>query len=375
MENLALLIYNKNYENYKNFYNFIKNINIFHEIIGKYYKNVNVFIFTNSKNLKDKYTYRIRYLLSTYNYNIQSIKYIDELTNEEKKEENIIIQKYYSNVRGKKGIEEDHLIGSTFYHNYLLNKIKNETIITDKTYFTPITQDVIYYNCFDICIDICIDVNTEKINSNLFSSLSNNDILIIKDILFYGNTKNINYLFDYVNLVKYDFLYHEHIWRDSVFLYNYDLIDNPIGPIGPIGLNRDTYSMFTQYFSRILYSRDISFKNLNDNNIFKVKNLKDTNIKILKIIINIEVTLENENSTNCINTINTINDMIIYINRKLIPVFKHCKLIIDNMYDEYNFIKYKDLLLGSDQININKNLLALINWLKSNNYSGIIMEL
>lgn len=360
MEHLSLLIYNKYSENFTKLVNFHHNLQIFHDHIGKYYSNIHIFIFSNSKkNIQDEY--KLRYIISTYkNYIVHFIKYKDELTPQEQENEKIICKKYYNNIRGNSGINNDSTIPTTLYHNYLLNKYKNEVFIPDSTHFTNISCNTIYYNCFDIKINTIQNISEKYLIDKILRYTlekkfgHDENILVVKDILFMGNNNYINYLFDYTKLVKHDFLYHEHIWRDSSLLYNYSVISSVD--------NKETYSIFTQYFCRLFYSRNIIIKNLNDETILSVNDVDNEKVKII-VYIDVESDVESDDKL----------QYKIYINRKPRKTETTCdKFIIDNMNDEHNFYKYKYLLLGSDVIFLQNN--KLLCWLKEHNYKGKIME-
>ena len=382
--------------------NLRNNLEIFHSLIGQY-NNIHVFILTSKEeegNYCLKNEYSIRHIFSSQysGYKLHFIKYVEDFSDEEKDEELYISDRFYKNIRTPSGLSNNKFIPKLMYRKYIVNKYKNN-YIRDHNLHIDIH---IYFRLFDMKIS---KFNNYINLPNVEELVKDSSVLLGSgDTIFIGTKTIMDYLLDYVNLVKHNFLYHEYIWRDPHFVYNFNIIDKCLCDL------RHTYAPEVQYFARIFYSHQSKFHSLRvDYNDFDTTKNPYAILDIRHCINRFDTpkicSLSSENDLNTIiNSIPRYNKSIVDVNtstgedlskiglsdniyitafdsyknidssfdqlRKQYP--NNIKYITEDLSYDYILSKYRNLLLGSDIIiNITDSVLQ---WLYDNKYQGIIYK-
>lgn len=366
------------------------NLKIFHQFMGEKYT-VHVFILTTSRDVKREYY--IKYLFSKYDYTVHFIKYIEDFTEQQKEEEVFLTKKFYSNLRTCHGVIGNNFIPLLLYRNFLINKYKNEYIEEKEI---PIDIHV-YLDLFNSKLMLDHD-NFSEFRDDILSRFENkNCVFGCSDKMYIGSKKVIDYLFDHVNLMRHDFLFHEYIWRDPQFVYKYFSYDETT-------VNQ-TYLPAVQYYGRMSYSRELSIESIkyDDKPLVRIEKVVYNNepcVDIKSFMEEVSFTVEEmvdyykDKREIILTDVNTNDGSFVHEFNKQrrrsddIISFDHVKrrnmteksvrYIIDNLDETYVLERYKNLLLASDVINIQQPKInshsndILLQWLKENNYMGLV---
>lgn len=222
---IALFMYGQ-YRSYK--LNLENNINELSGIFNKYF--VNVFILTDKDPENEN---EVRNIFLKNNCNICFIKYIDDFDFSSVEDANE--QRYQS----KPGLGKNKFVAKLMYRKYLINKLKNEYIETNKMNI----HIHFYVRLFDTII---------KLNTNVDYSLEEADLYGSHDTFYFGKRECIDYLFDFGKDLK---LYDEEIWNEPYFYNYYINMDYTLTSL------KHTLSPEIQYAAHMFYS-NFKYKNV-----------------------------------------------------------------------------------------------------------------